>query len=496
MTLTTLIVGAGVFYFIIWFFDSFFKSCMHYPYYAFLEGTGLKFGIFNFSWHTTAFNRLIFKWSQRGTTFLRKWFAAGTFTSLVLLPIAIIIVLLSILKYVQPTSENGQHGEPVLEVVIPGLNMPSEDAVHYLVALVISSVVHELGHAMAAVLEDVQLKAIGFYVVTIIPMAYVELNTEQLVSLNYWRKFRIFCAGIWHNITCAVVAYLLLVSCPSLFKLGYKSGVGVEVHYLHPSSPIQGDRGLNMNDIITDINDCTLKYKQDWSTCLTQVTINKFGLCVSADFVAKNDESVKVSYKDDIVNCCLLDHTQNICFEYIEPPHGMVSLSQYSCLSPREMLKSSSEKCYARESYVCPEGLHCLRPILTNTTNLMILERREKDKVLYLGLPSDIYGTVRVSHYIPRYNSFPSNIPENFEKLLKYVIMFSLGLAFINVLPCYCFDGQHIMKTLVCLVSKHFNKNAQFAQSVTFCIILLGTLLTFPLLILGFLNVLYTAYWN
>ncbi|KAJ3627267.1 hypothetical protein MTP99_014660 [Tenebrio molitor] len=61
-----LIVIAAIYLWIL-FMDRFFKSCSHYGYIQFLKGTGLEIRFFQFSWTTTAFNKLLLKWGNETT---------------------------------------------------------------------------------------------------------------------------------------------------------------------------------------------------------------------------------------------------------------------------------------------------------------------------------------------------------------------------------------------------------------------------------------------
>lgn len=69
--------------------------------------------------------------------------------------------------------------------------------------------------------------------------------------------------------------------------------------------------------------------------------------------------------------------------------------------------------------------------------------------MLFFGHPSEVYYTTELSDWIPRFSFLSPNFPEGIMLLCKYITMFSLGLAVINVVPCFYFDGQHITTLLV-----------------------------------------------
>lgn len=100
---------------------------------------------------------------------------------------------------------------------------------YYVTTLVICSIFHELGHALAAAREDVQLFGVGICILFTIPIAYVHISNEQLVALPLRNQFRVTCAGIWHNIILATVAAAIFVFSTWLWAPFYSLGYGVYV---------------------------------------------------------------------------------------------------------------------------------------------------------------------------------------------------------------------------------------------------------------------------
>lgn len=377
--------------------------------------------------------------------------------------------------------------------MLPGINIPTSDFWVYFLSICISSVTHELGHALAAVQEDVQLLSVGFYVFTIIPVAYVNLNTEHLNNLPITKRLRIYCAGVWHNLATAFVALLLFFAAPILFKIGYETEVGVKVSEFSHDSPLNEVRGLERGDVITAINGCHVKNAYDWLECL-RLAHERFGICTSAEFVAKNDEIMMETVKEnDVVECCRKDDIYSFCFEYMEPKVASDSVlpGQFSCLRPRDMVNDDFTKCTEAEGYSCHKGKHCLKPSLNNHTYLLVIQRKNHHPVLYLGLPHDLYKTVFIDQYFPRIALFSFFSPTQFEKLLRYVFIFSMGIGFLNIVPCYGMDGHHIARNLITLLAKKLHKNGDFITFFTVLTIFVGTGVTGPILIFLFYKAVY-----
>ena len=73
------------------------------------------------------------------------------------------------------------------------------------------------------------MKGFGVFLLVLYPGAFVDIATDQLLSLSPWQQLRIFCAGVWHNIVIVVVALIILLSLPSLLAPFYVSGQSVLV---------------------------------------------------------------------------------------------------------------------------------------------------------------------------------------------------------------------------------------------------------------------------
>jgi len=80
-----------------------------------------------------------------------------------------------------------------------------------------------------AVREDIHICGVGVVILLVIPIVYVQLDTEQLVSVNPARRLHVFCAGVWHNTVLAAAAVALYWSLPWLLSPFYISGEGVYI---------------------------------------------------------------------------------------------------------------------------------------------------------------------------------------------------------------------------------------------------------------------------
>ncbi|KAG5879674.1 hypothetical protein JTB14_021477 [Gonioctena quinquepunctata] len=217
MDITLVLLIIGLLYGVLLFFDNFFKTCAHYPYIKFLEGTGFEIHLLWIKWKTKAFNRTLIKWGTKRPRFWNIWFTSGVYASFVLLPVSLLVLIYSIFQNFTSGTSSGNN--IVIEPVIPGVNLPASEIGYYSLSLIVCSIVHELGHALAAVKEDVNLIDVGANMFFVLPVAFVNLSTDKFSSLSPKQTLKILCAGVWHNIILALVALAIYIFLPFLFSV-------------------------------------------------------------------------------------------------------------------------------------------------------------------------------------------------------------------------------------------------------------------------------------
>ncbi|XP_069689813.1 membrane-bound transcription factor site-2 protease [Periplaneta americana] len=475
----TVLIIVGLIHCALFFFDTLFKSCSHYPYLYFLHNTGLQVEVFRLRWFTTVFNRFIQKCGCWRPRLLDYWFTLGARCSLILLPVAVYIFIKTALGAWEKSSGSGDVKSSItLEPMIPGVNLPIGDIGYYIATLIICSVVHEFGHAVAAVREDVHISGIGVIILFILPVVYVHINTEQYDSLHPKRQLLIICAGVWHNIVLALIGICMLTLLPILVYPFFDIGSGVAICNIQQASPVLGPTGLRVGDKIVALNQCQVKDYDTWYYCIVSTIQHQGpGYCVSSELVREHDESVSVKQlPGGVVECCSANSPDHLCFEYIETEGDMPELQQHSCLPGRTVIESTEEMCTTSSD--CSVDLHCLKPSLDNHTRLLRIKRENEKIVIFLGHPGEIYHTVQVSDFVP-YLFIPSAVPEVIAQLCKYVSVFSAGLAVINIIPCFYFDGQYIIQAVsnIILASKVEHKSVR--NAIALCITICGTVFVF-----------------
>lgn len=371
------------------------------------------------------------------------------YLTILLCPLAVILITTALFQNLFASSSAGNERAVIVEPVVPGLNLPTSELGYYGFALIVCSVFHELGHAIAAVREDVHLINVGVNVLFILPVAYVNLSTEKFNSLNPWRTLRITCAGVWHNVVLAAIAYVVYCCLPYVFAMVFYVNNGVFVAEIYKNSPLLGEKGLSPRDTITKINDCIIHNESSWEECLRNMNTLKPAFCVDSDLIHNFDESIPLWHAPNgIYDCCNENKNGHLCFESLENNDGIIEIPPHVCLPVRKIVETSPKFC-TNNVRNCLGNLHCIRPMLGNSTNLFKIKIVGKKDVVYIGLASDLLYTVKISPYIPKYIFQSSAVPDLITKILKYFVVFSGGLAIVNVIPCIFMDGQHIANGLV-----------------------------------------------
>lgn len=472
-----LLLVAFIIHSCILFLDFFFKSCSHYPYYYFLNNSGLQVKPFRVTWFTSAFNRQIQKWGTFKPRIQMAWFSAGTWVAVLIMPVSVILIVHTIISAMKSSLQDDKSFQQnlIVEPLIPGWNLPVSDLGYYLLTLFFSSLIHELGHAMAAVREDVHLVGFSVTIFFIVPVVLTHL--DQLESVSSIKQLRVTCAGVWHNIFLALIAAVVATALPWFLYPFYDFGTGVQVESITKGSSVAGPGGLMEGDKITQLNECPIRGSTSWNDCLSLALheVNT-GFCIPDSFIREHDESVPAKHmSESMIECCSNNSPRHLCFEYVGSELEPLPLPQHSCLYARKVIELSSSTCLSPSD--CPTSLHCFRPSLGNSTKLIRIFRAQGPVVLFLGSPSEIFHSVQTSDFINLYSFLPSAIPDAITKLCQFITIFSSGIAVLNIIPCFYFDGQYIIRATLDVLLAAKVPLSSVRHAISLCITILGSLL-------------------
>ncbi|CAB4054669.1 Dynactin subunit 5 [Lepeophtheirus salmonis] len=383
-------------------------------YYSHFTGVD-ELPLFQFRWYGEGkFYRLIYRLGNWRP--IKTWFVIGAYVSaLLVIPSMVLLVktLIESWTFEREGKSDSARQSMILQPVLPGVNMPVGDLGYYFVSLLICSVIHEAGHAIAA-LPTLISPLIDFY-------PFVDVSVSVSLQLGY---------GI--------------ISSP---WFDYQGGVSVYA-VKADSSLSNGPTPLEVYDVITGVNNCPVKDSSDWRRCIIQSIVNPaIGYCLETKDIRMNTPNKSDSKRFSCLPVrSLLEKKPSVCGY----ANKTCSSDSYTCLTP--ILES-------------------------NTSRLIQVKRGNNKDFLFVGNPAEIYYDSDVTDYIPKswwIQPFQL-LPYRTEIISHYAASFSGALAILNVVPCFLLDGQHMTKVLVDILCSCYNNYIRTIITLTLTIV--GTIL-------------------
>ncbi|KAJ6667588.1 hypothetical protein lerEdw1_016709 [Lerista edwardsae] len=261
------------------------SSSLKASYEDWLTSYGLTVSPFHMRWQTALFNRLFYNWGRWKPRFLYLWFSVGMMFGIAAMFGSVILLGKTLMQTLSQmlTEAPGAQNDQMLQVVVPGVNLPISQLSYFFTAILISGVIHEVGHGVAAIREQVRFNGFGMFIFIVYPGAFVDLFTTHLQLISPVQQLRIFCAGVWHNFVLGVASLVVLLFLPVILFPFYYTGVGALVTDVTEDSPANGPRGLFIGDLVTSLQDCSVHSVEDWNTCLAEISRKpQTGYCIKS----------------------------------------------------------------------------------------------------------------------------------------------------------------------------------------------------------------------
>uniref|UniRef100_A0A3P8UKL0 Membrane-bound transcription factor site-2 protease n=1 Tax=Cynoglossus semilaevis TaxID=244447 RepID=A0A3P8UKL0_CYNSE len=419
-------------------------------YQSWLSSRGLSLSPFHLRWQTTMFNGLFSYCARIRPGALYVWFTSGLVFGVVSMLGSVVLLIRTLQQTItQMTTNNpGAGGQQALQVVVPGVNLPTNQLGYFFLALLLSGIIHELGHAVAALREQV-------------------------------RQLRIFCAGVWHNFVLCVAALLLLFLLPVLLFPVYSTGGGALVIDVVQGSAADGPRGLAVGDLVTSLEDCPIRGVSDWSSCLSHLSHNpQTGYCVPrASLQPSWAHGRPFKRLDGSMDCCSNKSLTDLCFYYSPDQSG--GGREYSCLPVRKMV-SGSRLCSTDDDCVSDsehQSSVCVTPSLENQTRFIRVAHPPHTHMLFVGYPPHLQYAVSLTNFVPRFSFLHLDLPVFLETFCKYLLSLSGALAVVNSVPCFALDGQWILNALLEATLASVVSDPQRREMIGFFLLLGGSAL-------------------
>lgn len=317
--------------------------------------------------------------------------------------------------------------------------------------LLVNGVLHEMGHALAALGENVRILSCGGFVSMGYPGAFVELDSHQLRKRSAPAQFKIFCAGIFHNLALFGLGVAAQHALPTLLSPWFEYRAGrAAIAAVHPLSALAAS--LQPRDVITSVDGtCKVTSAVSFERCIERARID-FELGITGFCVAPHEFAPTTS----LSQCCSTrapsgDNGSTLCFCSGKCNGGEVD--GYACLGVRKVFAASDGRCLS--SVECRTGDLCIRHVgETNSTRLLRLDIEDRDaSVLFLGHPLELIRDIHLTDFATSRkgkSAFAAWLwPPDVEQFLQYFISLSAALGVLNMVPVFGFDGQYALTAAV-----------------------------------------------
>lgn len=390
----------------------------------FLSARGLSVGWGSCWCYSTRWNALLARWGRAAAPFWSVWFGAGACVCLVvscLSSLAAVLHLALLLREALFSSSLAATARPLLSPMLPLVNIPTAELLHYLVALLLATALHELGHALAATAHSCAIEGVGAALFVVFPAAFVDLRAQDLEWSSVWVRLKVHCAGAFHNLLLALAAVLILVLLPVLLVPCYGTGQGLLV--------IQSRIGaVQPGQLITRLNGCRVSSFETWAACRDAAQAETHqAFCASNQMLA--DGSLDHS-------CCEHGYKGGMqCFH---------AKSKMYCMSARAIVLSGT---HCNASKPCGPASTCVDVSLQLDDRILWLEMSSGDAAtaVLAGSPQILWNSLLVTDRIPRFAAWLlGGLDQQMEQLLRYTISLSSALALLNLLPVHYLDGSHV----------------------------------------------------
>ncbi|TFK37045.1 peptidase family M50-domain-containing protein [Crucibulum laeve] len=340
--------------------------------------------------------------------------------------------------------ESGESGLGAFGVtpIIPGVTVPLNHFPIILVAVFVSQIVHELGHAIAAAVDAVPVSSTGVSLIVCLPAAFVSLSTAVFDTLSPRARSRMVAAGPWHNLVFwgVLLFFGWVVGDKGWGLVGYQdvSGLGKVVVRVEADSPLYGY--IPTGSLVTKLDDTSLGTKDGkkdiWTDYLTGSNREPvLGWCVGREQFGENRLNLRVEWE---VNVSALR-----CFQALDPPGAT------GCPDPIPVHN-------AKYSKRCTSSDGC------DTTSICVARKERLLTLTYLGPSGGIESTVtwsgpvnevweqmEVGKWMPRITLLPVWLPISFGVFWEYLKMATLSLYFLNLLPLPHLDGTKLLSSVL-----------------------------------------------
>ncbi|KAK0482486.1 hypothetical protein IW261DRAFT_1396585 [Armillaria novae-zelandiae] len=331
-----------------------------------------------------------------------------------------------------------------VHAIIPGVTVPFSHIIPIFLAIFLSQVVHEVGHAVSGALESVPINSVGAALSLVIPSAFVTFPGSHLETLKPASRARITAAGPWHNAVFWVVLIFLgwlRLSYYVLTLIAYEDISGLGRVVLDVESGTALNEYLPKGSIVTQLDDMPVNGTGDvWGNYLAATHPSPLeGWCVGKDV-----------FFDAPGSCCLEGVAVSLlsCF---------TTGSDTGCLDAVPLLTKPKENVRCDSMSDCGANTICVRPAeLAQLLRISVQVTSQEDDeiILWRGPKMEVLQQVQLGTLRSRLSLFPLLLPSILFMLEGYLKMATLSLYLFNLLPLPYLDGSRFLDALLSMASQ------------------------------------------
>ncbi|KAJ7040818.1 hypothetical protein C8F04DRAFT_1253726 [Mycena alexandri] len=323
-----------------------------------------------------------------------------------------------------------------IKPIIPGVTVPLNHLPVILLAVFLSQIVHEYGHAVSAALDAVPIMSAGASFTVVVPAAFVTFPSTALEALKPFARSRIIAAGPFHNLV--LWGLLFLVGRAGiggfLSRTMYRdvADVGRVVVAIDGDSDLRGH--LPLGSLITKLDDTSLASPEDrWTAHLTTPPSPGLGWCVD-----------RAAYLENPPSCCepQAPFSRLTCFV-------AVSFAEKGCIDAIPILtRKGAQRCELDSE--CADASRCVRPDESTHILRLTVHTDGRDQViLWSGPLAEVHEQVQIGIYLPHFRLLPLGVYISTRLFWDYLKMATLSLYLFNLLPLPYLDGSQFVQALL-----------------------------------------------
>ena len=344
--------------------------------------------------------------------------------------------------------------------MIPGITLPFADVAFVLIGLAVSLLVHEFGHAVAAIAQGLRVLHVGAHISLLMPFpAFFVSIGSALDALPPRKQLRVFAAGVWHNavLTALCVGMLhspaLLTCCTAIthttdLREGALRGAARGAHIQHVGPALVAS--VRPGDRVVAFNGEEIADSAAWFAALKRWhTASVSGLRGKAPRGLGRQRLVERALRRGFCSsggggggggavppCCAdPQHAERLCVHWGEGNRSAMRDSM-GCVTAAVLVVPGSAMCAS--SADCAAGLRCLLPVLHAVAAVdaaadaaaaakaaaenaaagpsavfrlrfeRAVESNRSDYTVFIGAPSELHAALSVARdgtpamYVPR----------------------------------------------------------------------------------------------